>query len=75
MKIVASAVAKARLRPKRILFSLLAAAAGFVLCDVILQQTDPLMAAQDVYFLSFVTAVVLAGLAWKFSEPAFARRD
>ena len=64
---MASLVAKARLRPKRILLTLLAAAAGFTLCDVILQKTDPLMAAQDVYFFSFVTAIVLAGIAWKFS--------
>jgi uncharacterized membrane protein YeiH len=64
---VASAVAKARLRPKRILLAFLAAAAGFTLCDVILQKTDPLMAAQDVYFFSFMTAVVLAGITWKIS--------
>ena len=57
--------AKQRLSPKRILIALLAAAAGFALCDVILQKTDPLMAAQDVYFFSFVTGLVLAGVAWK----------
>jgi hypothetical protein len=64
---VASVLAKPRLSPKRILIALLAAAAGFTLCDVILEKTDPLMAAQDVYFFSFVTAVVFAGIAWKIS--------
>jgi hypothetical protein len=64
---VASVLAKPRLRPKRILIALLAAAAGFALCDVILQKTDPLMAAQDVYFFSFMTGLVLAGIAWKLS--------
>ena len=64
---MASVLAKPRLSLKRILITLLAAAAGFTLCDVILKKTDSLMAAQDVYFFSFATAIVFAGIAWKIS--------
>jgi len=64
---VAAVLAKPRLSPKRILIALLGAAAGFTLCLVILRKSDPLMAPQDVYFFSFVSGVVLAGIAWKIS--------
>jgi hypothetical protein len=64
---VASVLAKPRYNPKRILIALLAAAAGFILCLVILQKSDPLMALQDVYFFSVVAALLFAGIAWKIS--------
>ncbi|MBZ5590842.1 MAG: hypothetical protein LAP39_01295 [Acidobacteriia bacterium] len=64
-------MAAARTKPghrlRRILIALLAAVAAFILCDVILQQSDPLMAPQDVLFFSAVAAVLIAGIAWRVS--------
>ena len=52
---------------ERILIVLLGAAAGFILCGVILQKSDPLMATQDVHFFSIGAAILFAGIAWKLS--------
>ncbi len=64
---MAPVLAKPRYSPKRILIAILAAAAGFTLCLVTLQKSDPLMALQDVYFFSFVAAILFAGIAWIIS--------
>jgi len=38
-----------------------------MVCFVILQKSDPLMAQQDVFFFSVVAAALFAGIAWKLS--------
>ena len=65
---MAPAPAKPGHRLKRLLIAFLAATAAFILCDVILQKVDPLMAEQDVRFFSAVAAALAAAIAWKVSR-------
>ena len=66
-QIVPSAPTKPGHGLERILIALLGAAAGFILCGVILQKSDPLMATQDLRFFSIGAAALFAGIAWKLS--------